>query len=69
MSTNITTDTNPRPCSSEWELLVKILESVNAGAGGGGSGHFDSQGNIQVYDSVNGIWRSLTAPNGILTVN
>jgi len=32
-------------------------------------GHFDSSGNIQIYDPVNDAWLSLTAPNGILTLN
>jgi len=32
------------------------------------SPHFDSQGNIQIFDTVNNVWLSLTAPNGILTL-
>lgn len=60
------------PSDNEVTSLQKInaLLAIIAGNGGGGSnvGHFDALGNIQVFDSVNNSWRSLTAPNGILTV-
>jgi hypothetical protein len=62
----------PTPGDNEVTSLQKInaLLAIIANNGGGGSnvGHFDSLGNIQVYDSVNTEWRTLTAPNGVLTV-
>lgn len=62
----------PFPGDNEVTSLQKInaLMMIIASNGGGGSGvgHFDALGNIQVYDSVNNEWRTLTAPNGILTV-
>lgn len=62
----------PTPSDNEVTSLQKInaLLTIIATNGGGGSGigHFDALGNIQVYDSVNNSYRTLTAPNGVLTV-
>lgn len=59
----------PRPGSTEYELLWDILLQLQTnGSGGSNQGHFDASGNIQIYDPVNNTWRTLTAPNGILTI-
>lgn len=60
----------PTTADNEATSLQKIngLLAIIALSSGGVQGHFDAQGNIEVFDSSSGTWRSLTAPNGILTV-
>lgn len=61
----------PSTTDNEATSLQKInglLTLIASGSSGGSVGHFDALGNIQVFDSVNSTWRSLTAPNGVLTV-
>lgn len=61
--------TAPSPSDSDQILLTKILLQEIANGLSGGGGHFDPDGNIQVYDPDNNVWLTLTAPSGILTLS
>jgi hypothetical protein len=56
----------PSPTDTEVISLQKINALLSIIAQN--AGRFNINGEIQVYDSVNSVWRTLTAPNGVLTV-
>lgn len=51
-------------------LWVKEIGTGATGwAAANTQGHFDTSGNPQVYDTINNVWVSVTAPDGILTTS
>lgn len=68
LGSNAFTSTAYEPTLGNPASNGSILGSTTGGTRSWIPAHFDGSGNPQVFDSNSSMWRTMTAPNGILTI-